>query len=228
MTQINIEPSWMHAMQAEFDKPYFKQLIAALKTEKAAQEIIYPPGNQIFAAFNQTPIPKVKVVLLGQDPYHGPGQANGLCFSVNKGIDLPPSLQNIFKELSDDCQIPLPTNGDLTAWAQQGVLLINSLLTVKAHQPLSHQYIGWEQFTDAVIRTLSEQCNGLVFLLWGKYAQSKTVLIDTFKHFILTAPHPSPLSAYRGFLGCKHFTKANHILLQQNVAEIRWDAITQA
>lgn len=225
MPQINIETSWLNAMQPEFEKPYFEQLIAKLKSEKAANTTIYPPGNQIFSAFNHTPFHQVKVVLLGQDPYHGPRQANGLCFSVNKDIVLPPSLQNIYKELADDCNMEQPMHGDLTSWATQGVLLLNALLTVKAHQPLSHQQIGWEHFTDAVICTLSQQRKGIVFLLWGKYAQSKAVFIDTFKHYILTAPHPSPLSAYRGFLGCKHFSKTNEILEQQNQSKIRWDSI---
>lgn len=216
-----IEDSWKAVLADEFNQPYFLELKEFL-TEERKQYTIYPPGNLIFNAFNKTPFPKVKVVILGQDPYHGPGQAHGLCFSVPLGIPQPPSLVNIFKEIQLDLGIPIPKHGNLEKWAEQGVLLLNATLTVRANQAGSHQKQGWEQFTDHVIRTLSINKTGLVFLLWGRYAQAKESLIDTSKHFILKAPHPSPLSAHSGFLGCKHFSKTNELLRDQLLTEIDW------
>ncbi len=216
-----IEESWHGVLQDEFGAPYFAELKAFLLEEKKKYKV-YPPGSRIFAAFNHTPFDRVKVVLLGQDPYHGPGQAHGLCFSVNKGIPKPPSLVNIFKEIHDDLGIPVPGHGNLEGWARQGVMLLNATLTVRARQAGSHQNKGWEKFTDAAISSLSEQRAGLIFLLWGSYAQSKAALINTSKHHILTAPHPSPLSAHRGFSGCKHFSLANGLLRQQGKEEIDW------
>ncbi len=216
-----IEESWKEVLEDEFNAPYFSELKKFLVEEKKAHTI-YPPGSLIFNAFNHTPFPEVKVVLLGQDPYHGPGQAHGLCFSVNKGIAKPPSLQNIFKELHDDLGVPIPPHGNLTSWADQGVLLVNATLTVRARKPGSHQNKGWEQFTDAAIRSLSEKREGLVFLLWGNYAQAKEAIIDTTRHHILKAPHPSPFSAARGFFGCRHFSKTNGILRSNGKNEIDW------
>lgn len=218
---VKIEPSWKEALQAEFEKDYFKQLTEFVRAEYQAYRC-YPRAKDIFNAFNLCPLPKVKVLLLGQDPYHGEGQAHGLCFSVNKGVPLPPSLVNIYKELKDDLGIEPANHGDLTSWAQQGVLLLNAVLTVRANQPASHQKKGWEQFTDAVIKTVSEQGTHVVFMLWGRYAQDKANIIDTNKHLILETAHPSPLSASRGFFGCKHFSKANNYLLQHNLTPINW------
>ncbi len=219
---VQIEESWKEVLKEEFEKDYFLQLRNFLKSEKSNGSIIFPPGNRIFAAFELVPFNKVKAVILGQDPYHGRGQANGLCFSVNDGIDFPPSLQNIFKELNSDLQIPIPSSGNLEPWCQQGVFLLNAILTVRENSPGSHQKHGWEQFTDAVIRELSEKRNGLVFILWGKYAQQKLNLIDTHKHFVLTAPHPSPFSVHTGFYGCKHFSKTNNILIREGKQPINW------
>lgn len=216
-----IEESWGIILKDEFESPYFNDLKQFLREEKKSQ-VIYPPGNLIFNAFNQTPFNRVKVVILGQDPYHGPGQAHGLCFSVPNGIPHPPSLKNIFKEIESDLGIPVPASGDLTGWAKQGVLLVNAILTVRADQPTSHQNKGWEKFTDAVIRNLSDKRKNLIFLLWGNYAQAKENLIDTGKHYILKAAHPSPLSASRGFFGCGHFSKTNSILEGLGVKEIDW------
>jgi uracil-DNA glycosylase len=216
-----MEESWKKILGAEFQAPYFARLKEFLLEEKKKHRI-FPPGSLIFSAFNHTPFEQVKVVLLGQDPYHGPGQAHGLCFSVNRGIPKPPSLQNIFRELGDDLGIPMPPHGNLESWARQGVLLLNATLTVRAHQAGSHQNKGWEQFTDAAIRALSEQKDGLVFLLWGAYAQAKQSLIDTGRHHVLRAPHPSPLSAARGFFGCRHFSKANQILERQGEEPVDW------
>ena len=216
-----LEESWLNVLGNEFSKPYFQALKLFLISEKQ-QFFVYPPGSKIFEAFNRTPFEKVKVVLLGQDPYHGPGQAHGLCFSVPVGVKPPPSLENIFKELSSDIGIKLPNHGNLTKWADQGVLLLNATLTVRANQAGSHQNKGWEQFTDKAISALSEQREGIVFLLWGSYAQAKDKLIDESKHFILKAPHPSPLSVYRGFYGCKHFSKTNEILFETNREPIDW------
>lgn len=217
-----IEESWKRALADQFASPYFEELKRFLVAEKQ-QFPVYPPGSLIFNAFNLTPFDKVKVVILGQDPYHEPGQAHGLCFSVQPGTKFPPSLLNIFQELHSDIGMPIPMTGNLDGWARQGVLLLNATLTVRAHQAGSHQHHGWETFTDAAIQRLSEQKNGIVFLLWGSYAQAKEALIDHNKHFILKAPHPSPLSAYRGFFGCKHFSKTNQLLSQSGQTPIRWE-----
>lgn len=216
-----IEETWKNALLDEFQKDYFIKLKGFLIEEKK-KYTVYPPGSQIFAAFNHTPFSSVKVVILGQDPYHGPGQAHGLCFSVPKGIPAPPSLQNIFKEINSDLGLPIPNHGNLEKWANQGVLLLNATLTVRANQAGSHQNKGWETFTDAAIKVLSDHHKGLVFILWGNYAQAKTHIIDTNKHFVLTAPHPSPLSASRGFFGCKHFSKANRLLTSIGKEPIDW------
>lgn len=216
-----IEESWKNVLKDEFNKEYFIKLKEYLVEEKK-KYTVYPPGSQIFAAFNHTPFNSVKVVILGQDPYHGPGQAHGLCFSVPKGIPAPPSLQNIFKELNSDLGHPIPNHGNLVKWANQGVLLLNATLTVRANQAGSHQNKGWETFTDAAIKALSDHHKGLVFILWGNYAQAKTSIIDASKHFILTAPHPSPLSASRGFFGCKHFSKTNRLLTSIGKEPIDW------
>ncbi len=216
-----IETSWKQALNDEFDKDYFGQLKLFLLEEKKKYRV-FPPGQLIFNAFNHAPFDKVKVVLLGQDPYHGFGQAHGLCFSVPDGVQKPPSLVNIIKELNTDIGIPDPVHGNLTSWAGQGVLLLNATLTVRENQAGSHQNRGWETFTDAAISHLSQQRKGLVFILWGNYAIAKKALIDTSRHFILTAVHPSPLSAHRGFFGCRHFSQANDLLRQQGVEEIDW------
>ena len=219
--QVNIETSWQQQLQGEFDKPYFAKLVGFVKQEYA-KHTVYPPGKLIFNAFNQCPFDKVKVVLIGQDPYHEPGQAHGLCFSVNDGVQFPPSLGNIFKEIQDDIGTPIPASGNLTRWAQQGVLLLNATLTVREHQAGSHQRQGWEEFTDAVIRILSEKREHLVFILWGSYAQSKSYLINGTRHCILRSAHPSPLSAYRGFFGNHHFSLANQYLRSNGIEEIQW------
>jgi len=223
MSEINpeIEESWKQELQHEFNKGYFYDLKEFLIQEKKKYHV-YPPGKQIFAAFNNTPFHRVKVVILGQDPYHGVGQAHGLCFSVPPGITQPPSLKNIFKELHDDLGIPVPRHGNLTSWANQGVLLLNATLTVRANHAGSHQGKGWETFTNSVISILSEKKDGLVFLLWGNYAQAKESLIDQSKHFILKAPHPSPFSVTRGFFGCRHFSKTNEILRSNGYGEVSW------
>lgn len=216
-----IEESWKAALQEEFNKPYFL-LLKDFLVEERKNHIVYPPGKLIFSAFNHAPFDSVKVVILGQDPYHGKGQANGLCFSVSDGIGMPPSLVNIFKEIQNDLEYPLPTSGNLERWADQGVLLLNAMLTVRANEAGSHQGRGWEQFTNSVIQHLSREKEGIVFLLWGKYAQAKEELIDSSKHHILKAAHPSPFSAYNGFFGCKHFSKANAFLSEQGKKEIDW------
>jgi len=223
MTAINpqIEESWKAVLSDEFNKDYFLKLKQFLLEEKK-RHAIYPNGKDIFNAFNYTPFAKVKVVILGQDPYHGPGQAHGLSFSVPKGIKPPPSLKNIFKELHANLNFEIPNHGDLTTWAQQGVLLLNATLTVQAKQAASHQKKGWEQFTSRVIKEISDKKEGVVFLLWGRFAQDKEVLIDSTKHHILTAPHPSPFSAHSGFFGCKHFSETNYLLSQQNQDPINW------
>jgi uracil-DNA glycosylase len=221
MTEPKIEAEWLAILRPEFEKPYFTELKSFLLEEKKFYHI-YPPGNRIFAAFDYTPFSKVKVVVLGQDPYHGDGQAHGLCFSVPDGISLPPSLINIYKELNTDLNVPFPKSGNLEKWAKQGVLLLNATLTVRANQAGSHQRHGWENFTDEVIRQLSVRHTGLVFILWGSYAQAKESLIDTSKHFILKAVHPSPLSVYRGFFGCRHFSKANELLVQAGKEPVDW------
>lgn len=219
---ILIEASWKHALEKEIKAEYFEQLRAFLKSEKETGQRIYPSGSRIFAAFNALPFHEVKVVILGQDPYHGQGQANGLSFSVNHGVRHPPSLQNIFKELTSDLGLPMPVTGNLECWARQGVLLLNAILTVRAGSPGSHQNKGWEQFTDGVIRALSEKREGLIFMLWGKFAQSKEMLIDTSRHYVLKAAHPSPYSASSGFFGCRHFSQANNILVRNGKKPVNW------
>ncbi len=218
-----LHPSWKEALQDEFGKPYFKELKKFLQEEKAAGQTVYPLGGNIFTAFNLTPFDEVKVVLLGQDPYHGPKQAHGLSFSVLEGVTPPPSLKNIFKELKDDLGYEIPESGNLTKWAKEGVFLLNAILTVRAHKPASHQKKGWEEFTDAVIRTLSDQREGLVFILWGKFAQSKEALIDTKKHHILKSAHPSPFSADKGFFGSKPFSKTNKLLEKLGKEPVDWN-----
>ena len=218
---VKIEESWKRVLAPEFEKPYFQELARQLHEEKRAGRVIYPPGPLIFNAFNLTPFDKVKVVILGQDPYHGPGQAEGLSFSVPHGIPLPPSLVNIYKEIETDLGVRLHKDGSLRGWAEQGVFLLNAILTVRAGQPTSHSRIGWAEVTDAVIRTLSEQRKGLVFLLWGNFARSKRDLIDTSRHTVLEAPHPSPL-ARGAFFGCKHFSKANQVLISEGLQPIDW------
>lgn len=219
---VQIEETWKEALSHAFRQPYFKAIKAFLKTEKANGHVIYPPGKQIFNAFNTTPFHQVKVVILGQDPYHGPGQAHGLSFSVPDGVKPPPSLQNIFKEIQTDLNITCSGTGNLTPWAQQGVFLLNAMLTVRAKSPASHQKIGWQDFTNEVIRTLSQQREHLVFLLWGRFAQSKAELIDTEHHLVLTAAHPSPYSANNGFFGCRHFSKTNQYLTNHGQKPIDW------
>jgi uracil-DNA glycosylase len=220
---VKIEPSWHEVLKSEFTKPYFLEIVTFLKIEKNAGKTIYPPGPLIFNAFNHTPIDKVKVVILGQDPYHNPGQAHGLSFSVPAGIKPPPSLVNIFKEIQKDLSITMPEGyGNLTSWADQGVLLLNAILTVRANEPASHAKIGWMNFTDAVITKISDEKKGVIFLLWGKFAQEKQLLIDETKHFVLKAAHPSPFSADKGFFGCKHFSKTNELLNNQGLAPINW------
>jgi uracil-DNA glycosylase len=219
---VKIEDSWKEVLQDEFKKPYFKQVTEHIKTEKEQGKTIYPPGQLIFNAFEQTPFDNVKVVLLGQDPYHGKGQAMGMSFSVPDGVTKPPSLLNIFKELHDDVGVPIPKTGNLTKWAQQGVLLLNASLTVRAAEPNSHAKIGWHQFTDMVIQKVSELKEGIVFLLWGKFAQDKTELINTKKHHILKAAHPSPFAADKGFFGCRHFSKTNTYLMKEGLDPIDW------
>ena len=218
---VRIEESWKQALQSEFDKPYFAGLVRSLHEEKARGEVIYPPGNQIFRAFELTPVPDVKVVILGQDPYHNPGQAMGLSFSVPDGVPAPPSLVNIFKEISSDLGIRMSGSPNLEPWARQGVLLLNSILTVRAGQAASHRSLGWETFTDAVIKYLSDNCDGIVFMLWGNFARTKAALIDPAKHLILEAAHPSPL-ARGAFFGCKHFSKANNFLTFKGKTPIEW------
>ncbi len=219
--EVRIEESWKQALQSEFDKPYFAGLVSFLHGEKAAGKLIYPPGGQIFRAFELTPVDKVKVVILGQDPYHNPEQAMGLSFSVPSGVPAPPSLKNIFKEIENDLGIRMSGSPDLTPWAQQGVLLLNAMLTVQAGAPASHRGKGWEQFTDAVIKYISDNCNGVVFLLWGGFARNKKDLIDTSRHYVLEAAHPSPLAG-GAFFGCRHFSRTNEILLNEHKTPINW------
>jgi len=218
----NIHESWKNQLTAEFQSDYFFKLRDFLKKEQTYYEI-FPPGNKIFAAFDAVPFEEVKVVILGQDPYHGPGQANGLSFSVSREVAMPPSLKNIFKELNSDLGIPFPEHGDLNKWARQGVFLLNATLTVRKRQPRSHQNQGWERFTGNVIKTLSENRERLIFLLWGRYAGMKEELIDNKKHFVLKAAHPSPYSAHKGFFGCRHFSKTNNLLNQMGRKPIDWD-----
>ena len=218
---VRIDESWRERLQSEFDAPYFALLTDFVRHEYATTRV-YPPGSQMFAAFDACTFDKVKVVILGQDPYHEPGQAHGLCFSVNDGVPFPPSLQNIFKEIHDDIGTPVPMSGDLTRWANQGVLLLNATLTVRAHQAGSHQNKGWEQFTDAVIHRLAQERENLVFILWGSYAQRKGEFIDRSRHLVLQSPHPSPLSAHRGFFGNRHFSRTNEYLTAHGIEPILW------
>lgn len=220
---VKIESSWKAVLKDEFAKSYFEQIVLFLKTEKMAGKTIFPPGPLIFNAFEQTPFDKVKVVIIGQDPYHGAGQAHGLCFSVQDGVPPPPSLINIFKEIQSDIGVTMPSGkGNLTSWAQQGVLLLNAALTVRANEPFSHSKIGWAVFTDAVIQKISELKTGVVFLLWGRFAQEKQSLIDETKHYVLKAAHPSPFSADKGFFNCKHFSKTNSLLQAQGKDPVDW------
>ena len=220
--RLKLEASWKQRVGAVFETPQMQQLSTFLRAEKAAGKVIYPPGSQIFAALDSTPFERVKVVILGQDPYHGPGQAHGLCFSVAPGVAIPPSLLNVFKEISRDLDLPRPTHGCLTSWAEQGVLLLNNALTVEHGIAGSHKDKGWETLTDACITALSAEREGLVFLLWGSHAQAKGRLIDNHRHLILKAPHPSPLSAHRGFLGCGHFSRTNRYLEENGRGPIHW------
>ncbi|MBO4671603.1 MAG: uracil-DNA glycosylase [Bacteroidales bacterium] len=219
--QVKIEESWREALAPEFEKPYFAALAERLHSEKAAGKRIFPPGGQIFRAFDLCPLPDVKVVILGQDPYHGYGQAMGLSFSVPDGVPAPPSLKNIFKEIEDDLGVKMSGRPNLEPWARQGVLLLNAVLTVRSGEPTSHSAIGWQEFTDAVIRCISDRCEGVVFMLWGNYARSKAALIDPSRHTVLQAAHPSPL-ARGAFFGCRHFSQANAILRAEGKAPIDW------
>jgi len=218
---VKIEQTWKSALQGEFEKPYFARLVSYLHEEKDRGAVIYPPGPKIFRAFELTPLPEVKAVILGQDPYHNPGQAMGLSFSVPQGTPAPPSLQNIFKEISSDLGVSMSGSPDLEPWARQGVLLLNAILTVRAYHAASHQNIGWQEFTDAVIRCISDRCDGVVFMLWGNFARSKAPLIDGSRHLILQAAHPSPL-ARGAFFGCRHFSQANAYLVSKGKAAIDW------
>jgi uracil-DNA glycosylase len=218
---VKIEDSWFRELEAEFSKDYFIKLKDFLATEKSSN-IVYPPGSQIFSAFNLTPFDKIKIVILGQDPYHGPGQAHGLCFSVPHGVKPPPSLANIYKELRDDVGFTIPASGNLESWAKQGVFLINATLTVRANTAGSHQNKGWEIFTNKVIETINAKRENIVYVLWGKYAAAKESLIDNSKNLVLKAAHPSPLSAYNGFFGCRHFSKINNYLIDKGIEPIIW------
>jgi uracil-DNA glycosylase len=218
---VRIAEDWKQILSTEFEQPYFQELVNFVKDEYSRHQV-FPQGRDIFRAFDQCPFDKLKVVIIGQDPYHGDGQANGLCFSVNSGVAFPPSLRNIFTEIESDIGSSVPTNGDLSRWAEQGVLMLNSVLTVRAHEAASHQGRGWERFTDAVVSAISKRKKGIVYMLWGSYAQRKCTVVDPNSNCILTAVHPSPLSAYRGFFGCKHFSKANTYLRSQGLEEIIW------
>lgn len=222
---LNLIESWQHHIGSEFDQPYMQQLRAFLQAEKQAGRQSYPPAELVFNAFNHCPLDNIKVVILGQDPYHGPNQAHGLSFSVPVGERTPPSLVNIYKELASDISMPTPSHGNLESWAEQGVFLLNSVLTVSAGQAASHQKQGWEQFTDQVIHKINTEAEHVVFMLWGSYAQKKASFVDQSKHLVLSSTHPSPLSAYRGFLGCKHFSQANQWLSQQGIAPINWASV---
>lgn len=219
--EVRIAPDWKAILAAEFEQPYFTELVQFVRSEYASGQV-FPAGRNIFRAFDKCPFEQLKVVIIGQDPYHGEGQANGLCFSVAEGVSYPPSLQNIFKEVADDIGTPIPASGELDRWAEQGVLLLNAVLTVRAHEAASHAGRGWERFTDAVVRAISERKEGVVYLLWGSYAQRKGALADPTRNCILKAVHPSPLSAYRGFFGCRHFSQANAYLRAHGKEEIRW------
>lgn len=218
----NSTHTWQEALSAEKQKAYFQTIMQFLKQELSQNKTIYPKHADTFNALKLTPLDQVKVVIIGQDPYHGPNQAHGLCFSVQKGVAIPPSLENIFKEIHNDLGLPIPAHGNLEKWAKQGVLLLNVSLSVEAHKPQSHANIGWETFTDKIIQVVNDHCQGVVFLLWGSSAQKKAAMIDPTKHFILKCPHPSPLSAHRGFFGCRHFSKTNEILRKQNKTPIDW------
>ncbi len=221
--EVRIEEGWKRELSGEFEKPYFLNLTEAVRREYADPRFrVYPPAGKIFAAFDNSPFKDTKVVIIGQDPYHGPGQANGLSFSVNPGIQIPPSLRNIFKEINTDIGTPIPADGDLTRWAQQGVLLLNATLTVREHQPRSHANLGWSELTDAAVRAINEHGENVVFMLWGSDAIRKGSMIDRNRHLVLTAPHPSPLSASRGFFGCRHFSKANEYLISKGKSPIVW------
>ena len=222
MPPINLHPEWLDALATEFEQDYMKQLRAFLLERSGAGAVIYPPGKQIFNALDSTPLSQVKVVILGQDPYHGPGQAHGLCFSVQPGVPAPPSLVNVFKEIQADLGLPVPGHGHLQAWAERGVLLLNAVLTVERGKAGAHQGKGWERFTDAVVRAVHERRDNVAFLLWGSQAQKKGAGIDQGRHLVLKAPHPSPLSAHRGFLGCRHFSKANQWLESRGVEPVDW------
>ncbi len=222
MVNVKMEPSWKEVLKNEFSKPYFTQIVHHLRTEKQQGKIIYPAGSLIFNALEKTPVNKVKAVIIGQDPYHGPGQAHGLCFSVQHGVQPPPSLVNIFKELENDIGMRRPKHGNLQKWSEQGVLLLNASLTVRAQEPMSHSKLGWNFFTDTIIKKVSEIKEKVVFMLWGKFAQEKKSLIDESKHLILRAAHPSPLSANNGFFGCRHFSKANQYLMEHGIEPIDW------
>ncbi len=219
--QVRIQESWKIKLQSEFDKPYFSDLVSFVRQEYKTH-VIYPPAKQIFNAFEKCPVDKLKVVIIGQDPYHGEGQANGLCFSVNDGVAQPPSLQNIFQEINTDLKIPIPTSGNLERWASQGVLLLNATLTVRKSSAGSHQNKGWETFTDSVIQRISQEKEHIIFLLWGAYAQKKQALIDVKKHLVLKSAHPSPFSVHRGFFGNKHFSKTNEYLISKGMQPIEW------
>lgn len=221
MAEVRIAEDWKAVIGEEFSKPYFEELIGFVKQEYATSQV-FPAGRNIFRAFDKCPFDNVKVVIIGQDPYHGDGQANGLCFSVNEGVPFPPSLKNIFKEVYDDVGTPIPISGDLDRWAEQGVLLLNSVLTVRAHNAASHAGRGWEIFTDAVVRAIAERKEGVVYMLWGSYAQRKGAIANPQRNLILHSVHPSPLSSYRGFFGCKHFSKANDYLKSQGKEPIVW------
>lgn len=221
MAEVRIAEDWKAILKDEFSKPYFDELVSFVKEEYATTEV-FPAGRNIFRAFDKCPFDKLKVVIIGQDPYHGEGQANGLCFSVNEGTPFPPSLKNIFKEVCDDIGTPIPTSGELDRWAEQGVLLLNAVLTVRAHNAASHAGRGWEIFTDAVVKAIAERKQGIVYMLWGSYAQRKGAIANPKQNLILHAVHPSPLSAYRGFFGCKHFSQANNYLISLGKEPIRW------
>lgn len=221
MANVKIDLSWHELLAEEFEKPYFEQLTAFVR-EQYMTHVVYPPAADIFRAFNSCPADRLKVVIIGQDPYHNEGQANGLCFSVARGTQFPPSLQNIFKEVCDDTGAPMPDSGELDRWAEQGVLMLNAVLTVQAHTPTSHAGKGWEEFTDAVVRTIAQRKSHVVYMLWGSYAQRKAAVVNPSENCILTAPHPSPLSAFRGFFGCRHFSRANEYLVATGQKPIRW------
>ena len=222
MSDVKLDPSWLTHLGLEFEQPYMQRLKSFLQEQKTLGKVVYPKGSDMFNAFNRTPLDKVRVVILGQDPYHGPDQAHGLSFSVPEGVAVPPSLRNIYKELANTTDFQAPDHGNLVHWADQGVLLLNSVLSVEAGMAASHQGKGWEQFTDSVVQVINDQCENVVFLLWGAYAQKKGAKIDANRHCILKAPHPSPLSAHRGFFGCNHFVQVNQYLTEQGFAAIRW------